>query len=993
MASNLFYCANVGSSVRTVAEELALAARPYSVLAFQETGLRAEEDARRFCRRFFPDHRLLLFIALDAQGTGCIMLAHRHTKVLAADQRSAARHRLQWIEVVVKGRVVRLCSLYVPAVSTGMAFDHSLLRLGLSRRCAVVAGDLNARSAELGCRSTNAHGRELAAFLLDQATDTAVALTDPTTPSFVHRSTPFADTVDWAIATPSASGFLNASFGEGFGSDHLPILIRPDVPTPQPYRTSPVPRWRTSTVRDWTPFQAAVQRELSELASELRDRPPSSPEEVDEAATRLEEGLQRAADATLARSRPLSDRGAAPLPWLLVQLARERNRLRRRVAQSAEGQLRSELRRQLRHACSTFKAELEKHRRQLLADRTQLFAAGPRRGTDFWTAIRRWFRAQKEDPPPLAVDGTTATTPAERASVLADHLERALGGPVDASFDEAFRVETEARIAADADLRPLPSLPPDEETPADAEEPTRPVTTADVRREMRRLASGKAPGFDGLSSDMVRRCPPLVDSVLAAVFTSAYRLGHFPPCWRRSVVRMLPKEGKALTAPADFRPIALCSVVGKLAERIFAQRLLSLCLLRGLLPPEQSAFRPGRDTCDQLALLTQRVGQSLNGGLATTLIALDANKAYDSVWHAGLLQCLDELQLSCPTRRWVAAFLRDRRAAVLEDGHLSRTFRTAAGVPQGSPLSPLLYILYTAEMPLPRGPLQGASVYADDVALWASGPTPTAALSRLRPALDRAVRWGQRWRIAFNPSKTQLGFFTRRSHYPGMGAAAQLMGRTVPWSRTVDLLGVRLDRRLSFCAHVEHLGRRLGPRIADLRRWTWAYRAVPRWVGGLLVKTLLRPAYTYAAPVLQLACPTARDDLRRLDNRCLRAGLRRGMLFPVAGLHADASAAYLDPHLRELSRRFLLRLARTRHDRLLGAFNAWTRRHPERAWRGTLLERIYEIQAPGERACVRQALADLAITPQAADHHHPGGGRSRAAPAANLTLGRSPFDG
>ena len=381
---------------------------------------------------------------------------------------------------------------------------------------------------------------------------------------------------------------------------------------------------------------------------------------------------------------------------------------------------------------------------------------------------------------------------------------------------------------------------------------------------MERLRAGKAPGLDGLAPDLLRHAPAALSYVLADVFSASLRLGYLPRAWRHCALRLLPKPGKPLTEPSHFRPIALCSCVGKLLERIVARRLLAICRRRNLLPPQQSAFQAGRDTTEQLVLLTQRVGQALNAGLSTTLVALDARKAFDCVWHAGLLRSLRERQFSAPTRRWVASFLQHRSASVLEDGHLSRRFVVAAGVPQGSPLSPLLYILYTAEMPLPCGPHAGASLYADDVAFWASGPSPAAALQRIRPALHRAVRWGRRWRIAFNPDKTQLGFFSRRTAWPLDSLAPQhLLGVRQEWAPSVDLLGVRLDRRLSFAAHLRRLQERLGPRILDLRRWTWAYRSVPAWVGVLLFRALLRPAYLYAAPVLLLASPTAREALRR----------------------------------------------------------------------------------------------------------------------------------
>ena len=182
----------------------------------------------------------------------------------------------------------------------------------------------------------------------------------------------------------------------------------------------------------------------------------------------------------------------------------------------------------------------------------------------------------------------------------------------------------------------------------------------------------------------------------------------------------------------------------------------------------------------------------------TAVAALDVAKAFDSVWHAGLVrQCIVDLPTG--VARWVAAFLRDRTAAVLEDGSVSRRFPTLAGVPQGSPLSPLLYSFYTRKMPLPRTPLTGATVYADDVAVWASAQTPAAAWSMLEPHLREMLEWGRRWRLRFSPEKTQLMCFTRRVRWPsGSFPSVTFDGVQLDWAHHLDLLGVPLDRMLRF---------------------------------------------------------------------------------------------------------------------------------------------------------------------------------------------------
>ena len=224
------------------------------------------------------------------------------------------------------------------------------------------------------------------------------------------------------------------------------------------------------------------------------------------------------------------------------------------------------------------------------------------------------------------------------------------------------------------------------------------------------------------------------------------------------------------------------------------------------------------------------------------------------------------------------------------------------------------------------------------------------------------------------------------------------MGAEQSWAPTVDLLGIRFDRRLSLVAHSARLRERLGPRVLALRRWTWAYRSVPNWVGALLFRTLLRPAYSYAAPVLLAASPTAHLNLRRLDRRGMRAALRRGLDCPVVELRARARVGPLQEHLRHLAGQYLLRLTELGSRRVLGAFCALARQDPGLARRDTVLERLFAVLDADERRTVREALLTLDILPGAdvdsVPYSH--GGRNRRAPGADgqddYLWGVSPFD-
>ena len=948
-------------------EELQAATSAADFISLQDTRLRDPARAEETWRTWWPDHHVYSF-GHDADGLGCALLVRatlRHHLLL---QRSADRHRLLVAELTLPdGGSLAVASLHVPPEASvgGAPLRRDFLEAvfgGSSRRRVLLLGDLNARALELGCCSTNTNGVELLEFVEASGT---VVLNNPAVPTFHHSSCSFSACLDWALASPAAAGLFFATVGEDVGSDHLPLLLhRPQTSSPR--TPLDLPRWRTSGV-GWTD---AFERDLE---TRLRDEGltgaavPSTPDEVEARATAIEVAITSSADATLARWRQRLDFAPVPLPWWARVLVRERRRLRRRLASRPDD---DDVRRQLGELRREIRRAVAEARRIRLQRKMAAFADGPRR-PDFWPAVRSWFRTARPQLPPLqSPDGEQpATLPDERARLFARHLATTLGAPTHASFDEAFRLEVEDDVEADPLFRPRDD--PDDGDD-DAEDPASSVSPTCVGRELGRLKGGKAPGPDGISTDLLKAAPFGLAVALAALFTGSLRTGFVPSRWRIAWVRLLPKAGRALTSASDFRPVSLTSAVGKLLERIVARRLLCWCDQRGLLPAEQSGFRPARDAPEQVVLLTQRAVQASNGGLVTAVAALDVAKAYDSVWHAGLLhQCREVLPGN--VSRWIAGFLGGRSAAVLEPGALSASFPTPGGVPQGSPLSPLLYVLFTREIPLPRGQRLGATAYADDIALWSVAASPSAAWSRLEPHLSALVAWGCRWRLRFNADKTQAAFFTRRlgGWRPEEVAAPRFAGTELRWSQHLDLLGVRLDRGLRFGPHAQRVASRSAPRTQELRRLLEASRTVPSWVGLLLWKSLIRPALSYAAPVLCLASDTAWRTLERAERRALRAALRRRTNTRIPELYRRAAAAgRLSEECERLGARFLMRHTTRRNRRLLEGFAEEVEQHAGLVRVAPPLERLLGYLTPADRsAVVRWTLAEV---PPPACRQHPG---------------------
>ena len=994
-------------------EETRVASLAFAFVSLQDTRLREATGAATLARTW-PRYRAYGFFHSE-EGPACHLLVHAGFAQREIVRETRHRHRLIAIEVnLPDGAPLVVASYYAPPAENNGPLSGPLLNLVLHHPRALLLGDLNARSVELGCRRTNANGDVLVEAL--EGINVSV-LNDPGQPTYYSNAQLAFDCLDWALATRPAARLFSCRLGEDIGSDHLPLLVERIRPggrrQRQQQQRSPTapPRWRTSRVQAWEPFRTSLLEQLDAKGFLPPPPDPSTPAEVDERVADLVAAFQAAADACLSRSTPRCA-GELRLPWKIRCLITERRRLRLRLRRRPDDLV-------VRTEASRLQREISKGisdlRQEQMEAHTEMLRAGPRGlngltgPRDFWSTVRGYFCPAPPPPPPLESDSglPPSVDAADRAAAFGRHLEIACGGLNDPAFDEDFYEETERLVGhyCDHELRPLNELPArqqptfQETLPSGSmveEDPTRQVSPAEVASAISRLHRGKAPGRDGVSSDLLKEAPPVVLDLLAGVFSSSLALGWVPACWRSAVVRMLPKAGRSLTRPADYRPISLSPVMGKLLEAIFARRLLRLVNQRSLLPPEQTAFQPASGAIEQVLLLAQRAGQALNAGLATTVVSLDVAKAFDTVWHAGLLRTCMEL-LPAPTARWIAAFLRERQMAVLEDGCVSPAFPLGTGVPQGSPLSPLLFILFVASMPLPRGELEGATVYADDVALWCSDTTPAAAWSNLQPHLDGVTTWCRRWRLRLSPEKTQLAFFSRQRPLPATWTPdVRLLGEPLVWRDHLDLLGVRLDRRLHLQPHALRLAARVAPRTLALRRLMAISWRVPAWIGVLLYKVMIRSVLVYAAPVAIMAGFSAWRLLERTERRGLRAATRSRIDLPTAELHARSRVPPLREEVTRLASVFLGRLRERGAKRLLSAFIPERPQHPGRVRWDTPLERAFAGMDDTEQNRVRTWLRDhLGSQPPSSLRRKPPSSRSRPSQALHRPpdlWGVSPFD-
>jgi hypothetical protein len=393
------------------------------------------------------------------------------------------------------------------------------------------------------------------------------------------------------------------------------------------------------------------------------------------------------------------------------------------------------------------------------------------------------------------------------------------------------------------------------------------VSQSQLANAVRRLKPLKAPGLDGIANVFYKWGGVPLQIHLRRLYNFSLGSRIVLPEWKHAVVVPVPKAGKPRDAVTSQRPISLLPTDAKLLEAIIARWLTTFLEQRHLLPENQYAFREHRSAVDIPLRVTHRVHQCRAARRKMIVVALDVQAAYDSVWHAGLAHKIAKLPLPRNLVGWIVDFLRDRKLQARVAGYLSRETTVNCGVPQGSPLSPLLYIIYTADL-LSQPSSEGSITegYADDLTVSANGSDFPDAQRAAQGEVDRISSWARTWRQKFNATKSEVMPFA----WTPCAVNVVINGAPIPQVPVLRILGVFFDPRLTWRAHFDRLIRRCGENLSFFHRLTWTPGLSRRWRRTAYL-ALIRSVFTYGSVAY---CNTSKRQKRRLDvmqNNCLRA--------------------------------------------------------------------------------------------------------------------------
>ena len=452
----------------------------------------------------------------------------------------------------------------------------------------------------------------------------------------------------------------------------------------------------------------------------------------------------------------------------------------------------------------------------------------------------------KNDPsPPLISNGYTNIHPFDKAEILNKH------------FSDISKTENE------------PQLP--QETAPDFNLNNITVSEQDVRDQIQLLNANKPGGPDEIMPRLIKIAGIHLIKPLSLIYNRSIELGQVPCQWKLSNISAIFKGKRDEYNPSNYRPISITSCLGKILEKIIFKYLFNYLQEYEILTKYQSGFRPHDSTVNQLLEIYHIIIENLDKGKDIKFIFCDVSKAFDKVWHTGLLFKLKKYGIGGNILNWFTSYLSNRKQRVFNEGFYSTWKDTAAGVPQGSVLGPYLFLLYVND--IVDNIESNIRLFADDTSLFTVIDNDDS-LNVLTEDLHNIALWAQDWCIILNPSKTKSMTFSRKKNNNGTTDLV-FDDQTIKDEEYHTHLGITLSSDATWGEHINNIYKKAAYRLNLLRMLKY----------DLDRKSLIRFYLSFIRPILEYGniiwdgCNKLQSDLLesiQLDAARIITGLRRG---------------------------------------------------------------------------------------------------------------------
>lgn len=729
----------------------------------------------------------------------------------------------------------------------------------------IAGGDYNAKHQQWGSRLNTTRGRELLkAIARDNLNHKSTG--EPTYWPTDRNKIP--DLIDLCITKGVGTNYIKAESCLELSSDHSPVLIT----LSSEVFINQKPPVLCNRLTDWMEFRRIID---SNLSCNLTLKNQSN---IDQATYQLCSTIQEAAWAAtpeLQQTQCLNT-----YPKSIKDKIAEKRKLRKRwqITRAPNDKT------LLNQASKQLKNQLNMLKNESIQDYLSNLSATEASDYSLWKATRKLKNPQLTIPPIRDEFGKWARSNKDKAFAFANHLAKVFQ-PIPATINQE-----------EHDIRQFL------EAPHQMQLPPRNFTITEVTSIIfKNLNTKKSPGYDLITGRVLQELTPLAIRQITLIFNAVLRLSYFPDQWKVAQIILINKPGKAAEDVRSYRPISLLPILSKVFEKLLITRLKPI--LSNVIPKHQFGFRQQHSTVEQIHRITDTIGKDIEGKRYCSAVFLDISQAFDKVWHIGLLYKLKK-HLPYQYYELLKSYLQNRKFLVKFRDEQTKLFAINSGVPQGSVLGPMLYLLYTADMPTSHQTL--TATFADDTAILASHYNPAIASQRLQNSLNKIQSWLHKWRIKVNEDKsTHVTFTTRKETCPPV----LLNNQPIPQKEEVKYLGMHLDRRLTWHKHIFTKRKQLGIKFTKMY-WLIGKKSQLNLENKLLIyKSILKPVWTYGIQLWGVASNSNIEILQRFQSKVLRCIVDAPWFVPNFVIQRDLNMNSVKEEIKKHSVKYSDRLS------------------------------------------------------------------------------------
>ena len=284
------------------------------------------------------------------------------------------------------------------------------------------------------------------------------------------------------------------------------------------------------------------------------------------------------------------------------------------------------------------------------------------------------------------------------------------------------------------------------------------IEISSVIKQLSTLKTNKSTGLDRISARLLKDAAPVIAPTLTEIFNHSLKSSTFPQIWKDGKVMPIFKSGDRSNM-SNYRPVTVLPILSKILERFVHTQIYNHLSENNILSPQQFGFRPKLSTSTALAFFTDNILDNADNGLVTASVFLDFSKAFDTVDHAILLRKLKSVGLDGNSLSWFHSYLTSRRQITSINDTLSSSLPVTVGVPQGSILGPLLFIIYVNDMPKRFIKHCKIILYADDTLLYYSSTSANDIKKYVNEDLNLISKWLADNLLTLNCTKSKFLLF------------------------------------------------------------------------------------------------------------------------------------------------------------------------------------------------------------------------------------------